>query len=313
MKNVLGVGVLGLLSLLGAARGLAQVKVGVLLKGSSPFWMSVDKGAKEAGEALGVTVVSFAPTNESETGMQVRFLSALEKQQIQALVIAPSNPDVLKEPVARLAAQRIRIVSLDSPMAAGGQEVFIATDHTAYGTAEGELLAKLVQSGDQVAIFRHNQSSLSTKLREQAAVAALRRLSPDVKMHMDFFASSEPGTEKEKAHALLEKHAEVKAVLAIATPGSMGMLAALREKKLAGTIKLVGSGFNLTPEIVEAIEAEHLHGWAAQLPREIGYKGVETAVKLLKGETVPAELHPEFFLITKENLREPRIQALLKQ
>jgi ribose transport system substrate-binding protein len=54
-----------------------------------------------------------------------------------------------------------------------------------------------------------------------------------------------------------------------------------------------------------------LQGWIAQLPQEVGRKGVETAVALLKGQKMPAEAYTDCLVITKNNLKDPKVQALL--
>jgi len=47
------------------------------------------------------------------------------------------------------------------------------------------------------------------------------------------------------------------------------------------------------------------------LPREAASKAVEAAITLLKGGSVPPVINTDFFVITKDNLKEPKIQALL--
>jgi ribose transport system substrate-binding protein len=89
------------------------------------------------------------------------------------------------------------------------------------------------------------------------------------------------------------------------------MLKVLREQKLAGKIKLIGFGFNLNAEVAAAIESGALSGWVAQLPEVVGKKGVETAVSLLKGESVPSTTYTDFIVVTKDNLNESKVQALL--
>jgi ribose transport system substrate-binding protein len=91
----------------------------------------------------------------------------------------------------------------------------------------------------------------------------------------------------------------------------MAMLQVLQEKKITGSIKLVGFGFNLTPEIAAALENGAISGWVAQLPKDIGSKGVSTALSLLRGEPVPAIVYTDHLIITKSNLKDSRVQLLL--
>jgi ribose transport system substrate-binding protein len=293
----------------------AAPKIGVLLKakqGGGGFWQSMEKGAVEAGERLGAEVTVNGPLQETDIGVQVKLLNAMAARGVDAIVIAPINKEALAVPIASIAVRGVKIVTIDTPLTGSAAPVFIGTDQEAAGKAAGELLGKLINDTDEVSIFRHSQASGATQVRETGAIAALRAARPKAEVHGEIYASSEPGAEKAKAELVLQQHPNIKAVLATGTPGSLAMLEVLKEKKLAGTIKLVGCGFNLTPDIASAIESGALSGWIAQLPKEMGAKGVEAAVSLVKGEKVPAVVHTDFLVITKDNLQDPKVQALLK-
>ena len=130
-------------------------------------------------------------------------------------------------------------------------------------------------------------------------------------VHGDVYASSEKGVEEQRAELLLTKYPNAKAVFASGTPGTMAMLKVLQQKGLAGKIKFVGFGFNLNPEVAAAIESGAMQGWIAQLPQEVGRKGVETALAMLKGQKMPAVVNTDCIVITKGNLKDPNVQALL--
>lgn len=300
-----------LLSIASAAGLAAAPKVGVLLKGRSAFWSAVEKGAIEAGQKSGAEVIVKAPVSESDVSVQVQLVNALAGQGIEALVIAPGNKDALSGPVAALAAKGVKIIVIDSPLAGGVGTVFIGTDHLAAGEAAGKLLGTLVGDADEVSFLKHAQGGGATGQREEGALATLRAAHPKIRVYGDIYASSEKDGETEKANLLLATHPGTKAILATGTPGTLAMLRVLQEKKLGGTIKLVGFGFNLNPEVAAAIESGAMQGWIAQLPKEVGAKGVASALAVLKGETVAPVVHTDFVVITKDNLKDPAVQALL--
>lgn len=90
----------------------------------------------------------------------------------------------------------------------------------------------------------------------------------------------------------------------------MAMLHAIEQRRISGTIKLVGFGFNLNPEIAEAWANGRLHGWIAQLPRDVVRRAV-LAAGLFEEEAVPSAIHTDFFVITKGNLPDAKVQAHL--
>ena len=301
--------------ILTAPMGLrAGPKIGVLLKGRSPFWASMEKGAVDAGTKLGAEVIVKSPASEADVSVQIQLLNAMAAQGFAALVIVPANKDALAAPVAALAAKGIKIVVLESPLSGDKWPVFVGTDHQLAGQAAGELLAKLVSDTDEISFLNHSQANSATTAREKGALAKLRELRPKNVVHAtDIYASAEAGKEAEKAQLLLTQFPATKAVFASGTTGTMAMLAVLQEKKAAGSIKLVGFGFNLSPDIASAIGEGRMHGWVAWQPRELGARGVEAAVSLLKGETVPPVVNTDFVVVTADNLKDAKVQALLAQ
>jgi ribose transport system substrate-binding protein len=290
----------------------AAPKVGVLLKTKTGgFWSSMEKGALEAGQKLGAEVIVKGPAQETDIGVQVKLLNAMAASGVDAIVIAPINKESLALPIASIAVKGVKIVVIDTPLTGNSAPVFVGTDQEAAGKAAGELLAKVVGDTDEVSFFKHSQASGATQTREVAAIAAFRAARPNAVIHGEIYASSEPGTEKAKAELLLKEHPGVKAILAGGSPGTLAMVEVLKQKNLGGQIKFVGFGYNLNPDIAAAIESGVIPGWIAQQPKEVGAKGVESALKLLKGETVPPVVYTDIVVVTKDNLKDPNVQALL--
>ena len=271
----------------------------------------MEQGATEAGRAAGAEIIIKSPILETDVGIQTQLLNALAAQGIQALVIAPTNKDALAGPVAALAARGVKIVVIDSPLAGTVEHVFVGTNQRVAGEAAGQLLAKMVETRDEVTFFKHIQGSGATEEREIGALGKLREAHPGIVVHGDIYAGGEKGVEDQRAELVITRYPNTKAILASGTPGTMAMLKVLQQKGLAGKIKLVGFGFNLNPEVAAAIESGAMSGWIAQLPKEVGRKGVESAVALLKGQAVPAIVNTDLLVVTKENLKDPKVQALL--
>ena len=286
-------------------------KIGVLLKGTSSFWSAVEDGCRAAAQKEGAEIVVRKPGSESDIAGQIRLLDELAATGIQALVIAPCSSTDLSAPVAAVAAKGVKIVVIDSPLDLD-MPAYIATNHTNAGMAAGRLVGSLVRDDDEVAILRHSRTGGATLLRESSGYAAICAAHPDhVVVHRDIYSGTVIGREIDQALLLLKKYPRTKAILASGTPGTMAMLQALQQTGRAGTIKFVGFGFNLNPTVAAALESGAMSGWIAQLPGDIGGRGVSAALSLLRGASVPEVTFCDFLVITKANLHEPRVQALL--
>lgn len=300
-----------LLALVLPSFAIAGPKIALVLKGRTAFWKAVEKGAIEASARLGVDLVVKAPLADTDVAVQIQLLNATAAQGADAIVIAPINNGALAVPIASIAIHGKKIVAIDTPLTGKAAPVFVGTDQEGSGRAAGELLARLVTDNQEAAILKHNQSSGATLDRERGAVAGFRSVHPKGVLHTDIFGGSEPGAEESKCELLLTQHPNVKAVLSTGSVETMAMLHVLQRRKLTGQIKLIGFGFNLNPEVAAALENDQMQGWIAQQPTEFGIRGVETALALLKGETVPKVVNTDYLVITKDNLQDPKIQALL--
>ncbi len=292
---------------------LAGPKIGLLLKGQNiPFFLAVEKGAQEAAKEAGAELTVKAPLTELDVSIQIRLLNAMAAQGMEAIVISPINKEALAVPIASIAVKgQTKFIVIDTPITGNAAPVFIGTDHEAAGKDAGALLAKLVGPNDEVAIFKHSQSSGATMQRDVGALAGFRSVHPNSVVYGDIYASTEPGTEKARAELVLKNHPNIKGVLATGTAGTLAMLELLQERNLTSQIKLIGFGFNLQPKVAAAIESGALAGWIAQLPHEIGSKGIKAALSVIKGENVEPIIHTPVVIVTKDNLKNPEIQALM--
>ncbi len=225
-------------------------------------------------------------------------------------MIAPTNPEGVEKPVAELVAKGVKVVTLDTPLKEGLAQGFVGADQGAMGEAAARIFVSLIREGDEVAVLRNNSIDRTVMEREKKAFDALK--SVKVVLHADIFASSEKDTEEDKVRLLLTKYPNTKVIFASATRGTLAVIKVIREKELVGKVKVVGFGLYLPAEASAAMEDGILAGWVAQQPKDLGYKGVETAVALLQGKSVPAVVHPDYLVLTKENFRDPKVQAALK-
>ncbi len=91
---------------------------------------------------------------------------------------------------------------------------------------------------------------------------------------------------------------------------TFGMLRHLQDSRQAGKVTFVG--FDSSEPLVQALRAGEIHGLVLQDPINMGYLGVKTIVKHLRGETVVKLQDTGSVLVTPENMDEETIKNLLK-
>jgi ribose transport system substrate-binding protein len=90
---------------------------------------------------------------------------------------------------------------------------------------------------------------------------------------------------------------------------TFGMLLALRKMGLNGKVKFIG--FDSSDKLVEGLQAGDLHALVLQDPFGMGYRAVTTMVDVIKGKTVDKRIDTGAKLLTKDNMAQPEMNALL--
>jgi ribose transport system substrate-binding protein len=298
----------GLLPLPAASRAT----VGFLVKARSTegFWGEVEKGARAAAEAAGVDLIVKGTPDSANSAAQLKLLDALVGQEIDALVIAPVDPERSLGPLQAYAAKGLKIVVGESELPAGAAFPFVGYDQTKLALAAGTAFAAALQPNDTVAVFR-GVSDRTVVERDKVILARLKELRPNLGFYLDFFAvSTESSTVADKAGFLLQKHPDAKLFIATSSPTTSALLAAAKNQPGNGKIRIAGFGYRLSPETLAALDDGTMPTFVCQAPRDIGYKSVAAAVALIRGEPVPPRTDVAFFVVTKETLNDPAIQSL---
>jgi ribose transport system substrate-binding protein len=302
---------IGILLLAAASQSClaAAPRIGVLLKDRDLFWAAVGKGAEEAGRATGAEVIIKAPVVANAVAQQQMLLAALEKEHLDALVIGPLTQADFSKPVASLKAKGVKVVVLETPLDPGIGDVYLGYNQAEMAETASRLFVTAVRDGDEIAMIRAN-SLERFSLREKTLIAKIREFRPKSALDVDIMVGAQKGDDLDQCLLLLATHPNIKAVCTPFSACSIAMIKALEQKRLGGKIPHLGFGTALPPEAEHALTSGNMFAWIAQRPKSFGQKGVEAAIALVKGESVPPVIDVDYAVVTKDNLQDPKIQAL---
>ena len=98
---------------------------------------------------------------------------------------------------------------------------------------------------------------------------------------------------------MLQAHPAIETVFACNDMMALGAIEAIAAAGRTGKIRVLG--FDAVDDARRALLAGTMEATVAQFPDEMGRLAVETAVKVLKGESVPSDIVVRIGLVTKEN------------
>lgn len=289
-------------------------RIAVIPKGTTHvFWKSVEAGARKAGDELGVEIIWKGPLKENDRSQQIQVVQQFVSQGVSGIVLAPLDFKALVGPVRSASEKKIPVVIFDSGLDGkpGTDFVsFVATNNTRGGELGGKELTRLLGDKGKVVLLRYQAGSASTDEREKGFLDALKAAKEIAVISENRHAGATAGEAKTQALYLIDEIRKADGVFCPNESSTLGMLLALRQEGLAGKIKFVG--FDASPPLVEALQKGEIHALVVQNPRKMGYLGVKTLVAHLNGEKVDATIDTGVALITKENLSDPEIKALLE-
>lgn len=243
-------------------------------------WVNVDLGAKKAAEELNVEYSWIAP-DVKDDAKQIEMVNQAVADGADAIVIAANGPDAVTAALEDAEAAGVKIVYVDSPANYPAVQT-IATDNKAAGTTAGEELkaaleANGVTSG-QIGIVGVSAATQSTNDREAGFQSAFE--GTDFELLEVVFTNGDPTASKDAATNFITQG--VVGLFGSNEGTTVGVGNAIKE---AGG-EIIGVGFDKSDMILNLVEDGSLLAVMAQNPNDMGYKGIQAAVKALNGEEV---------------------------
>ena len=112
-----------------------------------------------------------------------------------------------------------------------------------------------------------------------------------------------------RSENLMVNHPELDGVFCPNESSAFGMLRALQDAGRAGEVRFVG--FDASEKLIEGLRAGEIDGLIVQNPLRMGEDGVRSAVAHLDGATVERRIDTGVVTVTRENMDEPAVRALL--
>ncbi len=281
------------------AMDMKDVEILISMKGpggGNPFWAAVEKGATEAGTAMGVKVTVQAPPQETDVAAQVQQVEDAIAKGVKGIAIAPTDPAALKPVLEGAIAKGVKVVFIDTKGLVDGV-TFIGTNNEVGAALGAKYVCDNVPKGAKVAILQGIITQSTGKARADGAKKGLTDCG------LNIVAELPAEWDKAKGQAAMEdiltKNPDLAGVFASNDNMALGAVEAIKAAKLGGKVLVVG--FDANPDAAAAVLAGDMGATVAQAPVNMGKFGVESVIKLLKGETLDPVIDTGTVLVDKSN------------
>lgn len=294
----------------------AKYTIAVIPKGTThEFWKSVHAGAVKASRETGAEVIWKGPLKEDDREAQIAVVENFVTRGVSGIVLAPLDDTALRPAVSNAVRSDIPVVIIDSDLQGDEHISFVATDNYKGGQLAGKEMARLLNGRGRIVVLRYQEGSASTTNREKGFLDEIAR-HPGIRV---VSANQYGGATTESAYRASENllaplkkggKLDIDGIFCPNESTTFGMLRALQDSKLAGTVRFIG--FDSSEKLVQALSAGEIDALVLQDPFKMGYLGVKTLVDHLNGKEVPRRVDTGVTLVTRQNMQQPEIQQLLK-
>jgi len=257
---------------------------------NNPFFVTVVDGAEAEAESEGydLTVVDAG----DDVVKQINDIDDLVSKGAKVIIINPVDSDAVAPAVKSAKAAGVKIISVDRAVNGESVSCSIASDNVMGAKLAADYMVSMIGEGAEVAELQGVLGASATIDRGEGF-----HLVADSKLNI--VASQTANFNRAEGLSVMENIYQ-------ANPGIKGVFAHNDEMALGAVQALAGVaddvviiGFDATDDARDAVADGKLAATVAQQPQLMGERAVQTAVKLLNGETVPESLPVDVTLVTE--------------
>ena len=255
---------------------------------NNPFFVSLSEGAKAEAEKQGVKLVVVDAGDDA--AKQTNDIEDLISRNVSVLIVNPVDSDAVAPAVQNAVSKGIKVISVDRVVNGVEVDCQIASDNAAGAKMATEYLVELIGEGAKAAELEGVPGASATIDRGAGFHEAADK-------NLDVVASQTANFNRAEGmnvmENILQSCPEVKGVFAHNDEMALGAVEAVLAS--GKDIKIVG--FDATDDAVAAVKSGKMAATVAQKPELMGETAVQTAMKLINGETVEKSLPVEVGLI----------------
>lgn len=245
---------------------------------NNPFFVTLVQGAKDEAAAQGyeLSVVDAG----DDAVKQASDIEDLVSKKVQVLIVNPVDSSAVAPSVAAAKKAGISVIAVDRTVIGETVTCQIASDNIAGAKMAGEYLLQLVGEQAVIAELQGIPGASATIDRGKGFHQAVDGKANVVASLTANFNRVEGLSVSEN---ILQGNAGLQGLFAHNDEMALGTV----EAAAAAGKNIVIVGFDATDDAIAAVKEGRMAATVAQQPDEMGKIAVQTAVKIIKGESVP--------------------------
>jgi ribose transport system substrate-binding protein len=238
---------------------------------------------------------------QDKTEKQVEQIESFIAKEVDAILVSPKVSSGFSDVMARAKKKGIPFIVLDRDLTPQDYTTFIGGNNHEIGKEAGKYIVEILggpgKAKGKVYEIWGGKGSDPAQDRHKGFMEIASK-EPGIEVFGDQDCDWKQDLSKKQFETILQRHQDINVVYAHNDPMAYGAYLAAKEAGMEGNIKFVGIDGNPDEGAVWVKDGKLAATFLYPTP---GEKGLEVALQLLKGETVPKQISLPTSRITKEN------------
>lgn len=250
---------------------------------SDPFFRAMEIAAKEEAKELGIDLIWQGAANEYSPQSQLPFVDAALTEDIDALVLVPTDADALQPSVAKAVSKGIPVITVDTTVSDRSDLVaHITGDNEDGGARAAKELNAQATGGGRVLIISASPTNTTGTQRVNGFQSAVKKKFDALDLLPVQYAYSQPSEATTILNTTLLENPDLAGVFAVDGTSCTGAVAALNNSNKVGDVKLIC--YDAYAAQVADLEAGVISALIAQDPAREARLALQFAYAKVTGE-----------------------------
>jgi ribose transport system substrate-binding protein len=273
------------------------------------FYSSVSCGAASEAKRLGA---SFDTQGDATFAVdkQTAVLNAVVATKPDAIMISITDPKAMVAPLLKAKNAGIKIIGIDGDL--DDKTVMstnIQSDNLKGGALAAGRLGDVMGGKGTVVTVDNAAGSIISDDRFNGFKTEMTAKYPNIKVLGRQFSANSTDKAASIVKASVANDPTISGVYALETANTQGAATGVQQSGKKGSVHIVG--YDTSDPIIAAIKAGSVDGTVAQYPLGEGVTGVDSAITLINGGTVPRDQGEPFFMVTPANVSSAQAQKFI--
>lgn len=268
-----------------------------------PFWQSLRKGAKKAGEDFNVAV-EFNGPRTANVEEEIKYLEIAIASKVDGIITHVSDEEKITPYIDKAVNMGIPVITLNNDAQSSMRQSYVGVNSYNLGLEWGKLIAMAASDRNMVVgIISPEYKNFENAYHEMTLLGINESIKnyPNIQLKTVSVQDAEIFSSEEAIRKILINDENVNMILCMNAADTLRAAKAVVDLNKVGDVNIIG--YHDNPEILKYIKSGVIYGTIAGDAMGMGYKSIEAIVELKENKRASEYITSKLNIITNDNVQ----------